>query len=181
MVRFQQPIDEVFQDMVREALDWMIEDLTDSAREPEVYPQLLPNAARFLDRSFAMQALRQLKAGNEAPEFYQPGPPHWFLLHDVLIRYCELFNSEPYGAYGLQVHEKYGLHHLNCQMLIDAFLGAHDVERGSLRNGKLQEAALVLERIKEQPAQASVIPADASKWYRRGIESYPVELKENRE
>lgn len=33
----------------------MVEDLPESAREPEAYHLLLPNAAPVLDRSFALQ------------------------------------------------------------------------------------------------------------------------------
>ncbi|MER3422787.1 MAG: hypothetical protein C4293_05715 [Nitrospiraceae bacterium] len=79
------------------------------------------------------------------------------------------------------MHEKYGLRQLDSQVLIEAFLGERDEDKEALRNGKIQQETLALERVEEQPEQIRVISAEASPWYCRGIESYPITPEENKE
>lgn len=174
MLRYQQPADEVFQEIVHEALDWMIEDLTESAWDPQAYPELLPRTAQLLDRAVALEALQQLKACSQAPEPYQPKPPHWVLLSEVLARYCELFNEQPYGAYGAEVHEKYGLRRLDYDRLLEVFLQEPALTQEAAHKGPIGPEALVPERVEDHAGQAQVIPANASPWYRRGTEHYPL-------
>jgi hypothetical protein len=186
MLRYLQPADEVFRDVVQEALSWMIEDLRENSQDPEAYHDLAPRAAGFLDPSAAIETLEQLRTSSEAPDLYQLKAPHRLLLTDAITRYCDLFNEEPFGGYGSQVHEKYGLRHLDGERLITSFIGTvgggpsrsenrgHRISAVEILHGKrIRPQDLVL-RIAAGAEQESVMPATVSPWYRAGAESYPV-------
>jgi hypothetical protein len=184
MLRYLQPADEVFRDVVQEALNWMIEDLRENSQDPEAYCDLAPRAARFLEPSVAIETLERLRSCSEAPDLYQLKAPHRLLLTDVLTRYCDLFNEEPFGGYGSEVHEKYGLRHLDGERLIASFIGTagHAGNRGHgnsdaeiLHGKRIRSQDLVLQRVLPGAEQdRGVLPATVSPWYRAGADSYPV-------
>ena len=183
MLRYLQTADEVFRDVVQEALGWMIEDLRENLQDPEAYGELAPRAAQFLDPPEAVELLERLRTCSADPELYQLQNPHRLLLIDVLTRYCDLFNEEPFGGYGSAVHEKYGLRHLDRERLIAAFIGhvsdeghtavgSHDTEL--LRRKRVRMHDLTLRRVSQEGDASRVVPATVSPWYRVGSESYPV-------
>jgi hypothetical protein len=174
MLRYQQPADEVFRDVVQEALDWIIEDLGETAPDSEAYPELLPQAARFFELQTALETLERLRTCSVSPELYQPAAPHRVLLSDALMRYCTLFNEEPFGGFGSHVHEKYGLRRIDCAQLITAFLGEPDEDAHALRGKRLRVQDLGLRKVAVKPEQPDVTPASASPWYRPGAEKYPM-------
>jgi hypothetical protein len=182
MLRYLRPADEVFLDVLHEALDWMIEDLRENVQDPEAYGDLAPRTARILEAPTAVEALEKLRAASEAPELYALNAAHRLLLVEALIRYCDLFNEEPFGGYGSAVYEKYGVRHVDGERLIAAFIGpvedpprqgASQVE--ALVSGKrLRKDALHLQPVSPEGDLPRILPADASPWYRPGTESYPV-------
>jgi hypothetical protein len=174
MLRYQQPPDEVFRDVVQEALDWIIEDLGEVAPDPEAYPELLPHAARFLELQTALETLERIRTCSASAELYQPAAPHRVLLSDALRRFCDLFNEEPFGGFGSHVHEKYGLRRIDCAQLISAFLGRPDQDAQTLRGKRLRSQDLGLRKVDAKPEHADVTPVSASPWYRPGAEKYPM-------
>jgi len=173
MLRYRQPPDEVFRDVVQEALDWIIEDLSESVEDSDAYPELLPHAAHFLELQTALETLERIRSCSMAPDLYQPAAPHRVLLSDALTRYCDLFNEEPFGGFGSHVHEKYGFRRIDCAQLISAFLGHPEDDARVLRGKRLRMQELGLRKVEAKPEQTGVTPASASPWYRPGVERYP--------
>jgi hypothetical protein len=85
--------DEVFQDLVDEALGWAISRLSNTKVTLEAYQALLPHVCHDFSLSTALELLHQLQRYHRDPEWYLLQPPHRVALSDVLHRYCERYKG----------------------------------------------------------------------------------------
>lgn len=159
--------DEVFQDIVDEALEWAISGLSRTGADRETYQKLLPHVSDYLDLSTALKLLHQLRRCHMAPEWYLLQSPHRVALSDVLHRYCERYNEQPQGS---RVHDKYGLLDLEWAPMLRLFIG-EPYQDGSIMAPINTDSMTV--RPSNDSSQQSVIRADQSPFYRRGVPTYP--------
>ncbi|WP_447978348.1 hypothetical protein [Candidatus Nitrospira bockiana] len=168
MLRYLHTPDEVFQDIMQEALEWMVEDLREYKEDRRAYQELLPRASSFLDALTALHTLEQLKLAHEVKgDVYQLAPIHFVLLADTLKRYCDLYNTRPEAS---TVHDKYELQQVDGESLRQTFFGDMGVEGSP--GGRLTPEDLQLHLI-DDPSSRAVIRLDLSPWYRPGVLTYP--------
>jgi hypothetical protein len=159
--------DEVFQDIVEEALEWTISCLCHARANRETYQKLLPHVSDYLNLSTALELLHQLQRCHIAPEWYLLQSPHRVALSDVLHRYCERYNEQPQG---FRVHDKYGLLDVEWAPMLRFFIG-EPYQDGSIMAPVNTESMTL--RPSNDSSQQSMIRAEQSPFYRRGVPTYP--------
>ena len=159
--------DEVFQDIVQEALEWIISGLGHTRVNREMYQKLLPHVSDYLDLTTALELLHQLQRCHMALEWYLLQSPHRVALSDVLHCYCERYNEQPEA---FRVHDKYGLLDVEWAPMLRLFIG-EPYQDGSIMAPVTTES-MTLRRVNDSSEQ-SVIRADQSPFYRRGVPTYP--------
>ena len=159
--------DEVFQDLVDEAIAWVISGLSHTGVSPKMYQALLPHVSEYLDLSTAMELLHRLQQCHRASEWYLLQSPHRVALSDVLHRYCERYNERPQA---FRLHEKYGLLHLEWAPMLRLFIGEPYQDGAIMAPADAESLTL---RPSEDSNHASVILAGQSPFYRKGVSTYP--------
>jgi len=197
MLRFHTTSDEVFQLILREALDVALDDIRVSAEAGnEDVQDVLPNASKVFDAQTALPVLERLRTCSDAPVLYKPTDYHWLLLYDVLKEYCGLFNEMPLD---LEVYKVYGITTIDFGTLVDVFFWDDDFlvsaremlaltleqrqqldfnpETFGLAQGfRPHVEELEFKRVQDEPETRGIIPAIQSEWYQPGVVSYPKPL-----
>ena len=159
--------DEVFQDLVDEALGWAISRLSNTKVTLETYQALLPHVCHDFSLSTALELLHQLQRYHRDPEWYLLQPPHRVALSDVLHRYCERYKEQPHGS---RLYAKYGLLDVEWAPMLRLFIG-EPYQDGSIM-APMDSDSMALGRADDSGHQ-SVMRADQSPFYRRGVPTYP--------
>lgn len=160
--------DEVFQDIVDEALELTISDLSQASADGDnTYPALLPHISEHFDARTALDLLHSLKRCNLAPEWYLLQSPHRVATSDIIHRYCDLYNQRPHGT---RVHANYDLHRLEWVPMLRLFIGEPYQDGAYVAPADRNALAL---RPLDDSGQQPVIRADQSPFYRRGVPTYP--------
>jgi hypothetical protein len=97
--------DQVFQDILEEALAWSVSHLGHTSAGRKIYLKLLSYVSDYLDLSLALDSFGELQRCHLAVDCYVLQSPHRVVLSDVVYRYCERYNQQPH-TFGL--HNKYG-------------------------------------------------------------------------
>ncbi|WP_447987349.1 hypothetical protein [Nitrospira sp. Nam74] len=159
--------DQVFQDLLEEALAWTVSNLGHTSASRETYLKMLSHVSDYLDLSLALDLLRQLQRCHLAADCYELRSPHRVVLSDVVHRYCERYNQQPH-TFGL--HNKYGLLNLEWTPMLRLFIG-EPYQDGAIM-APLDRESLTLRLVGDSNLQI-VIPAEQSPFYRRGVPIYP--------
>jgi hypothetical protein len=159
--------DEIFQDIVAEALESAIADLSKSSANREVYRELFPHASQYVEAGTALDLLYSLKRCNVAPEWYHLEPLHRVLLSDAIRRYCALYNAQPEAK---RLHADYELRRLEWAPMLRLFIGEPYQDGSFAAPVKRDGMAL---RPSDDPGRQPVIRAEQSPFYRRGVPIYP--------
>src|SRR5437763_15171932 len=99
--------DEIFQDIVAEALESAIVDLSTTSTDREMYRQLFPHTSQYVEGRTALELLHSLQRCNLSPEWYDLQSLHRVLLSAALRRYCARYNAQPQS---MRLHAKYELY-----------------------------------------------------------------------
>jgi hypothetical protein len=165
---FRERPDEVFHAIVREALQWLKEDLTPGETYPHIMTEVLPKTARVLTLGPALATVDEFLEVLDRPEMYELTPMHRLIVSEALERYGESYNDRPQDT---DVHARYEIHELDGPRIQAIFLAPVDVA--------LQEApararteALQLTMLADV-SWRSPISRDLSRWYRKG-DVYPI-------
>ncbi|MDQ6732976.1 MAG: hypothetical protein M3Z35_02495 [Nitrospirota bacterium] len=159
--------DEVFQDIVAEALELAILDISNSSADREMYRELFPHTSQYVEAGAALGLLHSLKRCNLAPEWYHLESLHRVLLSDAVRRYCALYNTQPQA---MRLHANYELHRLEWAPMLRLFIG-EPYQDGSFA-APVSSDVMGL-RLSDDPGQQPVIYAEQSPFYRRGVPIYP--------
>src|SRR5438067_2204104 len=112
--------DEIFQDIVAEALELAIVDISTTSADGEMYRQLFPHTSQYVEGRAALDLLHSLQRCNLAPEWYYLQSLHRVLLSDAIRRYCARYNAQPQA---MRLHAKYELHRLEWAPMLRLFIG----------------------------------------------------------
>ncbi|HKN85828.1 MAG TPA: hypothetical protein VJV04_03105 [Nitrospiraceae bacterium] len=159
--------DQIFQDIVAEALELAISDISATSANPRTYRQLFPRTSQYIECRAAHDLLHILKCYNLAPEWYRLQSLHRVLLCDVIRRYCEQHNAQPRVT---RLYAHYGLERLEWAPMLRFFIG-EPYQDGSFA-APLSQDAMEL-RASDDCGQQPVIRAEQSPFYRRGVPIYP--------
>jgi hypothetical protein len=159
--------DEVFLDIVAEALEFAIADLSKSSANREMYRELFPHASQYVEAGAALDLLHSLKRCNVAPEWYHLESLHRVLLSDAIRRYCALYNTQPEA---MRLHADYELRRLEWAPMLRLFIG-EPYQDGSFAAPLSRD--VMGPRPSDDPGQQPVIHAEQSPFYRRGVPIYP--------
>ena len=159
--------DQIFQDIVAEALELAIVDLSATSADPPTYRQLFPRTSQYIECRAAHDLLLSLKCCTPAPEWYRLQSVHRVLLSDVIRRYCERYNAQPQA---MRLYLYYGLERLEWAPMLRLFIG-EPYQDGSFA-APLNHDAMGLQS-SDDSGQQPVIRAEQSPFYRRGVPIYP--------
>lgn len=159
--------DEVFQDIVAEALESAIVDLSTISTDREMYQQLFPHTSQYVESRAALDLLHSLTRCHLSPDWYHLESLHRVLLSEVIRRYCTRYNAQPEA---MRLHAKYHLHRLEWAPMLRRFIG-EPYQDGSFA-APISSDVMGL-RPADDPGQQPVICADQSPFYRRGVPIYP--------
>ena len=123
MLLFRERPDEVFHDIVREALAWLAEDLKPAEMAPELMATLLPKTAKILGAGAALATVDELILALESRDMFELAPMHRLVLSEALVRYCESYNDQPQDT---ELHARYQILQLDCARMIAMFLRPFD-------------------------------------------------------
>lgn len=123
MLLFRERPDEVFHDIVREALAWLAEDLKPAETAPELMATLLPKTAKMLGTGAALATVDELIIALESCDVFELAPMHRLVLSEALARYCESYNDQPQET---DVYARYQIRKLDCARMITMFLRPFD-------------------------------------------------------
>jgi len=170
MLYFLQRPDETFHHIVREALVWLKEELTEGETNPEIQMMtaVLPKTSRALTLGPALATVDELLTALDRPEMYQLTPMHNLIISEALDRYCESYNDQPQET---DVHARYGIHELDNQRMQTLFVHPSDAAlRETPSHAKMEALQLT---ILADPLWSVPISPDCSPWCRKG-EVYPM-------
>jgi hypothetical protein len=159
--------DEVFQDIVAEALELALADLGKNSANRELYRELFPHASQYVEAGAALGLLHSLKHCNLAPEWYHLESLHRVLLSDAIRRYCALYNTQPQA---MRLYANYELHRLDWAPMLRLFIG-EPYQDGSFAAPVSRDVMTL--RPSDDPGQQPVIREEQSPFYRRGVSIYP--------
>lgn len=159
--------DEIFQNIVAEALESAIVEISSVSAAPDRYQQLFPRTAQYMDSRTAYDLLRALKRGHVAPQWYGLQSVHRVLLSDVIHRYCEQYNACPKAT---RLYTVYGLEWLEWAPMLRFFIG-EPYQDGSFA-APMSKDAMQLHAC-DDSGQQPIIRAEQSPFYRRGVSVYP--------
>jgi len=159
--------DEVFQDIVAEAVELAIADLSKSSANREMYRELFPHVSQYVDAGAALDVLHSLKRCNLAPEWYHLESLHCVLLSDAIRRYCALYNIQPQA---MRLYANYELQRLDWAPMLRLFIG-EPYQDGSFAAPVSRDVMAL--RPSDDPGQQPVIREEQSPFYRRGVSIYP--------
>jgi len=159
--------DEIFQDIVAEALELAIVDISATSADPKRYRQLFPHTSQYVECRTAHDLLHCLKRCHLAPEWYRLQSLHRVLLSDAVRRYCEQYNAQPQPT---RLHARYGLDRLEWAPMLRFFIG-EPYQDGSFA-APMNKDAMELPS-SDDSGQQPVIRAEQSPFYRRGVPIYP--------
>lgn len=167
MLLFRTRPDDIFQDIVREALAWLKDDLTRGETDPKVMTAELPKTGSLLTVGPALATVDELLMALNRTEMYDLTPMHRLILSEALERYGESFNDQPQDT---DVHQRYAIHEVDTRRMQALFLAPIEP---ALRETPAQARteALQLVIIGDAPWRTP-IPQDLSPWYRKD-EVYP--------
>ena len=123
MLLFRERPDEVFHDIVREALTWMAEDLKPAETASVLMATLLPKTAKMLGAGAALATVDELLLALESRDVFELAPMHRLVLSEALVRYCESYNDQPQDT---DVHARYQIPQLDCVRMIAMFVRPFD-------------------------------------------------------
>ena len=123
MLLFREWPDEVFHDIVREALARLAEDLKPAETAPELMAVLLPKTAKLLSAGAALATVDELIPALVSREVFELAPMQRLLLSEALERYCESYNDRPQDT---DVYGRYEIRQLDCARMITMFLPPFD-------------------------------------------------------
>ena len=123
MLLFRERSDEVFHDIVREALAWLAEDLKPTETDPSLMAAVLPKTAKMLSAGTALATVDELIPALESPEVFELAPMHRLVLSEALERYCRSYNAQPQDT---DVYARYQIRQLDCARMINMFLRPFD-------------------------------------------------------
>ena len=166
MLCFQQQPDEVFNDIVREALDWMEHDLKDYVTDPASMMFPLPQTAKLITPGAALATVEELRAALKSQDVYELEPMHRLIIKEALQRYCELYNDKPQGT---DVHARYGILELHRDAMLTLFLGEFKVVPKEQEDARTEAIQLYL--LADAPWRTAIL-RDLSPWFRAGS-AYP--------
>lgn len=166
MLFFQQQPDEVFNDIVREALDWMEHDLKDYVTDPATMMFPLPQTAKLITPGAALATVEELRAALQSQEVYELEPMHRLIIQEALQWYCELYNEKPQGT---EVYSRYKIHELHRDRMLTLFLGDFTVVAKEQEEARTEAIQLCL--LADAPWHTAIL-RDRSPWFRAGS-GYP--------
>ena len=123
MLLFRERPDEVFHDIVREALARLAEDLKPAEMDPTLMAVLLPKTAKLLSAGAALATVDELIPALESREVFELAPMQRLLLSEALERYCKSYNNQPQET---DVHDRHEICQLDCARMITMFLPPFD-------------------------------------------------------
>jgi hypothetical protein len=123
MLLFRERPDEVFHDIVREALASLAENLKPAETDPRLMATLLPKTAKMLNAGAALATVDELIPALESHEMFELAPMHRLVLSEALKHYCESYNDQPEAT---ELHARYQIRQLDCARMIDMFLRPFD-------------------------------------------------------
>ena len=123
MLLFRERPDEVFHDIVREALTWLAEDLKTAETDPKLMASLVPKTAMMVGPGAALATVDELILALESREVFELAPMQRLVLSEALERYCESYNDQPQDT---EVHARYDIRQLDCTRMITMFLSPFD-------------------------------------------------------
>jgi hypothetical protein len=147
MLLFRERSDEVFHDIVREALAWLAHDLKPAETDPGLMAAVLPKTAKMLSAGAALATVDELIPALESHDMFELAPMHRLVVSEALERYCRSYNDQPQNT---AVHARYHIRRLDCARMINMFLRPFDEA--------FQEAP---DHAREEALQLSIL-ADAS-------------------
>jgi hypothetical protein len=168
MLYFREQPDEIFHHIVREALMWLKEELTDGETDPGMMTAVLPKTSRVLTVGPALATVDELLEALDQPEMYQLTPMHDLIISEALDRYCESYNDQPQDT---DVHARYEIHELDNRRMQTLFLQPSDAALRETPSHARMEA-LQLTILADPPWRVPISP-DSSHWYRKG-QMYPI-------
>jgi hypothetical protein len=107
--------DQVFQDILEEALAWTGSNLGHTSGGGKIHLKLLSHVPD-LNLSLALDLLRQLQRCHLGVGYVLQSP-HRVVLSDAVYRYCERYNQQ---AHTFGLHNQYGLLDLNGRRWCDS-------------------------------------------------------------
>jgi hypothetical protein len=119
MLLFRERPDEVFHDIVREALASLAEHLKPAEVDPRIMAALLPKTAKMISGGEALATVDELILALASSDVFELAPMHRLILSETLERYCESYNSHPQDT---DVHARYEIRHLDCARMINMFI-----------------------------------------------------------
>lgn len=167
MLLFRERPDEVFHDIVREALGWLKEELTKGETDPRMLTAVLPKSSQVLSLGPALATVDELLEALDRNEVSELTPMHRLLVSEALARYCQSYNDQPQDT---DVHARYEIHQLDNERMQTIFLAPFDAALQETP-AQARTEALQLSIIADAPWRIP-IPLDRSLWYRKG-EKYP--------
>ena len=123
MLLFRERPDEVFHDIVREALARLAEDLKPAEMDPMLMAVLLPKTAKLLSAGAALATVDELIPALVSREVFELAPMQRLLLSEALERYCKSYNDRPQDT---DVYGRYEIRQLDCARMITMFLPPFD-------------------------------------------------------
>lgn len=167
MLLLRERPDEVFQVIVREALDALKEALTVGETDPHMMAAVLPKTSQVLSLGPALATVDELLAALDRNEMYELTPMHRLLLSEALEQYCASYKAQPQDT---DVHARYDIDELDKGRMQTMFLAPFDAALHETP-AQARTEALQLSIIADAPWRTP-IPRDQSLWYRKG-EKYP--------
>lgn len=162
MLLFRTRPDDIFHDIVREALAWLKDDLTRAETDPEVMTAELPRTGSLLTVGPALATVDELLVALDRPEMYDLMPMHRLLLSEALARYGESFNDQPQDT---DVHVRYEIHEVDTRRMQTLFLApVEPALQETPAHARTEALQLVI--IADAPWRRP-IPQDLSAWYRK--------------
>ncbi|MEP6601784.1 MAG: hypothetical protein ABJB49_08210 [Nitrospirota bacterium] len=168
MLFFRERPDEVFHDIVREALVWLKKDLTHGETDPHMMTAVLPKTATVLTLGPALATVDELLEALDGVQMFELTPMHRLILSEALERYCESYNNRPQDT---DVHARYEIHQLDGRRMHTIFLAPFDAAMQEAP-AQARTEALQLTMLADAPWR-SPISRDLSLWYRKG-DVYPI-------
>lgn len=160
MLLFRERPDEVFQDIVREALARLARDLKPTETDATLMILLLPRTATMLSAGAALATVDELILALESPDVFELAPMHRLVLSEALERYCESYNDRPEDT---DVHARYAIPQLDCARMINMFLPPFDeVFREAPDHARAEALQL---SILADASSRSPMRRDLSLWY----------------